>query len=104
MNLAALTLLDIDDIEVVETGDLAAVSTSPGMVTVHRAPSALAVPATCEPFHTHAVGARPSALAVPATCEPFHTHAVGARPSALAVPATCEPFHTHAVGARPVAE
>jgi hypothetical protein len=81
MDLAALTLLDIDDIEVVETGDLAAVSTSPGMVTVHRAPSASVVPpATCEPFHTHAVGARPVGLAVPATCEPFHTHAVGARP------------------------
>jgi hypothetical protein len=84
MDLAALTLLDVDDIEVVEAGDLAAVSTSPGMVTVHRAPSGLAVPpAPCEPFHTHAVGARPSGFAVPpAPCEPFHTHAVGARPVA----------------------
>lgn len=60
MDLTTLELLDVDDIRVVETDELVAFSSSPGIVNApglhhHRH----CHPTLCSPVHTHAVGELP---------------------------------------------
>lgn len=78
MDLAALELLDVDDIEVVETDELLA-SASPGVVHAPGPHYHRHCATQCSAPHCHPIEAVAHPLCYPA-CGPVHTHEVGDLP------------------------
>lgn len=75
MDLAALKLLDVDDVEVLETDELLALA-SPGVVHPTAPQHHRHCHPFCGPVHTHAI----PPIGPPTFCGPVHTHAVGELP------------------------